>query len=61
MLTTLAILSPDQGKLFRKPESEDAYYVRFGGTPETTVNAPEPRRWHFPAILFAALRSNPGK
>ena len=61
MLRTLYILSPDQGQLFRRSQSENEYYPRFGGTPETTVDAPEPRRWHFPAILFAALRSNPGK
>ena len=61
MLSTLSILSTDQGKLFRKPQSEDAYYARFGGTRETAEDAAEPRGWHFPKLWLTALRANPGK
>lgn len=46
MLTTLSILSRDQGKLTRKPLTEAEYYARF--VSETPKPALEERQaWHF--------------
>ena len=35
MLSTLSILSLDQGHLYPKPQSEDEYFARFGSGLET--------------------------
>ena len=42
MLTTLTILSRDQGKLFRRPTSEEGYFAQFN-----RVTPPEEEREHW--------------
>ena len=42
MLTTLSILSRDQGKLTRRPASEEAWFARFH-----QVTPPEEERQHW--------------
>jgi hypothetical protein len=43
MLTTLSILSLDQGKLDRRPTSDEDYFARF---PEASPPKAEPRPWY---------------
>ncbi len=54
MLTTLSILSRDQGKLCAKPQSEDQYYARFGADAAPASTAPV-RAGRRIARLFAML------
>ena len=53
MLTTLNILSRDQGKLFATPATEDKFYARF-----TTADAPAKaaRVWTIRGFLRAQRR-----
>jgi hypothetical protein len=68
MLTTLSILSSDQGKLARKPISEDEYFSRFSSA-RTASETPSrhalsQRRLKTPEwlsrVFHRAVRNDPG-
>jgi hypothetical protein len=67
MLTTLSILSPDQGKLSRKQISEDEYFARFSSawtTSETpsrnalSQRTPKTPEW-LSRVFHRAMRNDP--
>ena len=61
MLTTLSILSRDQGKLTRRPASEEAWFARFHQvTPPAQGRMQSYTLRHLWPLLRRAVRHQPG-